>query len=148
MSEFNGFLTSMPVEGDLLYDNINDQLDSQLKPSGNHSSLNSSNNPSKLTITKLDEIDLNVDEMTDVEQKPVVRVTGAVRWYNSAQGFGFIRTEQFDEDILVRQTNITKSKGCGTRRLIEGQVVSFELVTDQQGGMEAFAVEIEKALVF
>lgn len=64
------------------------------------------------------------------------RVTGTVKWFNNAKGFGFI-TRGDDEDIFVHFRSI---KGDGYRSLNEGQEVTFT-VTEGPKGLQAEDVE-------
>jgi CspA family cold shock protein len=60
-------------------------------------------------------------------------VTGVVKWFNDAKGYGFIQTET-GNDVFVHFSAIT---GSGYRTLREGQQVEFEVVN--QGGRERAA---------
>jgi CspA family cold shock protein len=60
-------------------------------------------------------------------------VTGVVKWFNDAKGYGFIQTEA-GNDVFVHFSAIT---GSGYRTLREGQQVEFEVVN--QGGRERAA---------
>lgn len=64
------------------------------------------------------------------------RVTGTVKWFNNAKGFGFI-TRGDEEDIFVHFRSI---KGDGYRSLNEGQEVTFT-VTEGPKGLQAEDVE-------
>jgi CspA family cold shock protein len=57
-------------------------------------------------------------------------VTGVVKWFNDAKGYGFIQTEA-GNDVFVHFSAI---EGSGYRTLREGQEVEFEVVN--QGGRE------------
>jgi CspA family cold shock protein len=57
------------------------------------------------------------------------RVTGTVKWFNDAKGFGFIEQEGGD-DVFVHHSAI---RGEGFRSLSEGQQVEFEIVQGQKG---------------
>ena len=57
------------------------------------------------------------------------RETGKVKWFNNAQGFGFIVLEDHD-DIFVHFRSI---RGEGYRTLKQGADVEFNLVTGQKG---------------
>ena len=57
------------------------------------------------------------------------RVTGTVKWFNNAKGFGFITQEQGD-DVFVHFRSIT---GDGYKTLDEGQQVEFSLVQGPKG---------------
>ncbi|WP_027873698.1 cold-shock protein [Spongiibacter marinus] len=57
------------------------------------------------------------------------RVTGTVKWFNNAKGFGFI-TRNEGEDVFVHFRSI---QGDGYRTLDEGQNVEFKLVEGPKG---------------
>lgn len=76
------------------------------------------------------------------------RSEGVVKWYNRAKGFGFISIDDSEVDVFVHYQNTPKCKKVGTRRLLEGQQVSFEMKKNELNGYEAFAVEIEKPFVY
>jgi len=57
------------------------------------------------------------------------QVTGTVKWFNDAKGFGFI--EQADgPDVFVHHSAI---KSEGFRTLKEGQAVTMEVTQGQKG---------------
>jgi CspA family cold shock protein len=60
------------------------------------------------------------------------RQIGTVKWFNDANGFGFISREN-GPDVFVHFRAI---QGSGFRTLQEGQRVSFE-VTQGQKGLQA-----------
>ncbi|NQZ09345.1 MAG: cold shock domain-containing protein [Algicola sp.] len=76
------------------------------------------------------------------------RYEGKVKWFNIAKGFGFITTDDIDDDVFVHYQNTPKCKKVGTRRLLEGQIVSFELAINGSKGYEALAVAIEQPFVY
>ncbi|MBM38291.1 MAG: cold-shock protein [Woeseia sp.] len=59
-------------------------------------------------------------------------VTGTVKWFNEAKGFGFIEQES-GPDVFAHFSNIS---GSGFKTLAEGQKVEFT-VTDGQKGPQA-----------
>ena len=59
-------------------------------------------------------------------------VTGTVKWFNEAKGFGFIEQES-GPDVFAHFSNIM---GSGFKTLAEGQKVEFT-VTDGQKGPQA-----------
>jgi cold shock protein len=65
------------------------------------------------------------------------RVTGTVKWFNGAKGFGFIAREG-GEDVFVHYTAI---RGEGFKNLEEGQSVEFE-VTQGKKGLQATDVVV------
>ena len=58
------------------------------------------------------------------------RVTGVVKWFNNAKGFGFITMADRPDDIFVHFRAI---QGDGYRSLAEGQAVEFSLVEGPKG---------------
>ncbi|MCC6714418.1 MAG: Cold shock-like protein CspC [Gammaproteobacteria bacterium] len=57
-------------------------------------------------------------------------LTGTVKWFNDAKGFGFITPSNGGKDVFVHHTAI---KGTGFRTLSEGQQVTFELKQTPKG---------------
>jgi CspA family cold shock protein len=57
------------------------------------------------------------------------RVTGTVKWFNGAKGYGFIEREG-GEDVFVHYSAI---RGDGFRNLQEGQSVEFTIEQDPKG---------------
>ena len=65
-----------------------------------------------------------------------MRVTGKVKWFDDAKGYGFIIQESGDE-VFVHFSQI---EGEGFRSLSEGQAVEFE-VKDGPKGPQAFDIK-------
>jgi len=61
---------------------------------------------------------------------------GAVKWFNSEKGFGFIAPTEGGDDLFVHQTAINAS---GFRSLREGEEVEFKVV-DERGQKKAIEV--------
>lgn len=76
------------------------------------------------------------------------RYQGIVKWFNIAKGFGFITTDDVEDDVFVHHLNTRKDQRIGTRRLLEGQVVSFELGINSHDGYEAKDVEIVQPFAY
>ena len=62
-----------------------------------------------------------------------MRVTGTVKWFNDAKGYGFIARENGD-DVFVHYSAIS---GAGFRSLSEGQAVEFDVVDGPKGKQAA-----------
>jgi CspA family cold shock protein len=62
-----------------------------------------------------------------------MRVTGTVKWFNDAKGYGFIARENGD-DVFVHYSAIS---GSGFRSLSEGQAVEFDVVDGPKGKQAA-----------
>ncbi|MEU3372803.1 cold-shock protein [Streptomyces sp. NPDC006711] len=56
--------------------------------------------------------------------------SGTVKWFNAAKGFGFIEQDGGGADVFAHFSNIAAQ---GFRELIEGQRVSFDIVSGQKG---------------
>jgi cold shock protein len=68
-----------------------------------------------------------------------MRLTGTVKFYNSAKGFGFIQPEDGSKDVFVHATALERA---GIRSLNEGDKVSFVLEDDRRGrGKQAGQVQ-------
>lgn len=60
----------------------------------------------------------------------MARITGTVKWFNDAKGFGFITPEDGSKDCFVHHTAIQAE---GFRSLTEGERVEFDVVQGQKG---------------
>ncbi|HEX9582698.1 MAG TPA: cold-shock protein [Gemmatimonadales bacterium] len=60
----------------------------------------------------------------------MARITGTVKWFNDAKGFGFITPEDGGKDCFVHHTAI---QAQGFKSLAEGERVEFEVVQGQKG---------------
>jgi len=61
---------------------------------------------------------------------------GAVKWFNSEKGFGFVAPASGGEDLFVHQSAIHSQ---GFRSLMEGEEVEFKVV-EERGKMKAIDV--------
>jgi len=59
----------------------------------------------------------------------VERISGTVKWFNGAKGYGFIAREE-GGDVFVHYSAI---RGEGFRNLEEGQQVEFSIEQDSKG---------------
>ena len=57
-------------------------------------------------------------------------ITGIVKWFNDAKGFGFITPSDGTKDVFVHHSAV---QGSGFKSLTEGQQVKFELVQGPKG---------------
>ena len=53
---------------------------------------------------------------------------GTVKWFNSQKGYGFIQPEDGSKDVFV---HISAVERAGMRTLMEGQKVSYDVVTER-----------------
>jgi CspA family cold shock protein len=59
-----------------------------------------------------------------------MRVTGTVKFFNTAKGYGFITPEGGGKDVFVHATALEQA---GIRSLNEGDRVTFVLEDDRRG---------------
>lgn len=66
------------------------------------------------------------------------RVTGTVKWFNDAKGYGFIARDGGGSDVFVHYSAVS---GDGFKSLAEGQRVEFSI---EQGPKGMAAVDVRK----
>lgn len=54
--------------------------------------------------------------------------TGTVKFFNTTKGYGFIQPQDGSKDVFVHITAVEKA---GLKSLREGQVVSYDLLTER-----------------
>lgn len=62
--------------------------------------------------------------------------TGTVKWFNETKGYGFIQPDDGGKDVFV---HISAVERAGMRNLVEGQKLSYEILTDKRSGKDAAA---------
>lgn len=68
------------------------------------------------------------------------RITGTVKFFNTAKGFGFIQPENGGKDVFI---HVTALERAGIRGINEGDRLSFILEDDKRGrGKQAAEVEL------
>ena len=65
---------------------------------------------------------------------------GTVKWFNATKGYGFIEADDQSSDVFV---HITAVQAAGMDDLKEGQKVSFELETGNNGKTSAVDLKAE-----
>ena len=61
-------------------------------------------------------------------------MTGTVKWFNNAKGYGFVKADEKEDDVFVHFSAIDME---GYRTLKEGQKVQFEITQGQKGDAAA-----------
>jgi CspA family cold shock protein len=62
------------------------------------------------------------------------RITGVVKWFNNAKGFGFITPDNGEKDCFVHYSAIS---GKGFKSLEDADRVEFEIVKGEKGPQAA-----------
>ncbi len=57
-------------------------------------------------------------------------ITGTVKWFDDAKGYGFIARQDGGKDVFVHHSAIV---GASFKTLAEGQQVTFEVQEGQKG---------------
>jgi cold shock protein len=70
-----------------------------------------------------------------------MRMTGTVKFFNTAKGFGFISPEDGSKDVFVHATAV---EAAGLRSLNEGDKVTFTVEDDRRGRGKQ-AAQLQKA---
>jgi CspA family cold shock protein len=63
-----------------------------------------------------------------VQRKEAMMATGTVKFFNSQKGFGFIAPNDGSKDVFV---HVSALERAGMSTLVEGQKVSFDVVTER-----------------
>jgi cold shock protein len=76
----------------------------------------------------------------DEKASVTMRITGTVKFFNGAKGFGFITPADGSKDVFV---HVTALERAGLRALNEGDKVTFVLEDDRRGrGKQAAQIEM------
>jgi cold shock protein len=78
------------------------------------------------------------DGAASLQGREGMRITGKVKWFNNAKGYGFIERES-GSDVFVHYSAI---QGNGFKSLEEGQAVEFEIVDGPKGPQAGNVVKI------
>jgi CspA family cold shock protein len=70
-----------------------------------------------------------------------MRISGTLKFYNAAKGFGFVTPEDGSKDVFVHATALERA---GIHSLNEGDKITFVLEDDRKGRGKQ-AGQIEKA---
>ena len=79
-------------------------------------------------------LDRGIEDLRFLQEvRAMARLTGTVKWFNDAKGYGFISREG-GPDVFVHFSAI---QGNGFKSLAEGDRVEFEIVQGQKGPQAA-----------
>jgi CspA family cold shock protein len=67
-----------------------------------------------------------------------VNLTGKVKWFDGARGFGFVTGDDFGRDVFI---HVTTLGAAGVSRLSEGQAVAMRVIETPKG-REAIAITL------
>jgi cold shock protein len=68
------------------------------------------------------------------------RITGTVKFFNAAKGYGFVQPEDGSKDVFIHATSLERA---GIHSLNEGDKITFVLEDDRKGrGKQAGEVEL------
>jgi len=67
-----------------------------------------------------------------------IDLTGKVKWFDGARGFGFVASDDFGKDVFIHVTTLGAS---GVSRISEGQPVTMRVVETPKG-REAIAITL------
>jgi CspA family cold shock protein len=67
-------------------------------------------------------------DLKGVQRKEAIMATGTVKFFNTQKGFGFIQPTDGSKDVFV---HISAVERAGMRTLVEGQKVSYDVVTER-----------------
>jgi CspA family cold shock protein len=82
---------------------------------------------------------MTLSSLSFMKESSMARLTGKVKFFNRARGFGFIVPEDGGDDVFVHATALPEGV-----ELSEGGKVSFEVVDDRRGkGKQAANVRVE-----
>ena len=70
------------------------------------------------------------DDEGEGPQAPAVQISGRVKWFDPAKGYGFIQPGDGGKDVFV---HISAVERAGLTTLREGQKVSFDLTPGRNG---------------
>lgn len=70
------------------------------------------------------------DSSTDPVTENTEKLTGTVKWFNDAKGFGFVTPDNGGEDLFAHFSSIQMN---GFKTLKEGQKVAFEIAQGPKG---------------
>jgi len=94
-------------------------------------------------VTRIVDVDANSalersPRRSTVDLSAAFELTGKVKWFDCARGFGFVASDDFGRDVFVHSTTLGAS---GVGGLFDGQSVSMRVIETPKG-REAIAINI------
>ena len=81
-----------------------------------------------------------LDDHADWKRHHMNRITGTVKFFNTAKGFGFVQPEDGSKDVFI---HVSALERAGIHGLNEGDKITFVLEDDRRGrGKQAAQVEL------
>jgi CspA family cold shock protein len=65
---------------------------------------------------------------------------GTIKWFNATKGYGFIQPEDGSKDVFVHITDVQRA---GIRELREGDKISYDLQSGNQGKVSATNLRLD-----
>jgi cold shock protein len=85
-------------------------------------------------VVRVVEVDARNVERTSgrpaVDPSAAFDLTGKVKWFDDARGFGFVASDDFGRDVFIHSTTLG---AAGVRGLVEGQAVSMRVIETPKG---------------
>jgi CspA family cold shock protein len=85
-------------------------------------------------------------DQADAEAPPATRITGRVKWFDAAKGYGFIvpdEPEQTDlKDVLL---HVTCLRSSGRENALEGSLITCDVVRRPKGWQVAEVVDLDES---
>ena len=97
-----------------------------------------SEGPRGAQVTRVVEVDISsiVERTERASRRPphdpstAIDLTGKVKWFDGARGFGFVASDDFGRDVFIHSSTLGAS---GVSRLFEGQAVAMRVVETPKG---------------
>jgi CspA family cold shock protein len=78
-------------------------------------------------------------QQSSASQDRIIKMkTGVVKWFNNAKGYGFILSDEENQDVFAHYSSIEME---GYRTLRAGQCVAFEAI-DGPKGLHAMSIQV------
>jgi CspA family cold shock protein len=111
------------------------EIGRQTLPSGAKVRVVARTGPRGAEVVRVVEVDMGSaiersPRRASIDPSTAFDLTGKVKWFDDARGFGFIASDDFGRDVFVHSTTLG---ACGVSGLFEGQEVSMRVVETPKG---------------